>query len=343
MYGAAGSVQVLLFTLLALAIKKKAPHAHTVVEIVRVRFGTGGHAVYLFFAMATNILVTSMILLGGSGIVSSLTGMHIVAANFLLPIGVFVYTLFGGIKATFLSDWVHTVIIYVCLIMCMFIIYGTSSEFGSPDAVYDMLDAVSKVFPSAGASGSYVTFDNQTAFLTGVIVMFGGFATVFGDPSYAQKAIAADSVSVVAGYLTGGLCWFIIPCALGTCGGLIARALLLTPSFPTYPEPMTLLEVGQGLPMPYALMTVMGKNGAAVALLIVFMAVTSSTSAELIACSSVLTYDIYRPYINPNATGKELVRFSHIGVVSFGVAMGALSTIFNYIGKDEPPAGLDPE
>lgn len=53
----------------------------------------------------TNILVTAMLLTGGSAVVSSLTGMHTAAACFLLPLGVVMYTMFGGIKATFLTDW----------------------------------------------------------------------------------------------------------------------------------------------------------------------------------------------------------------------------------------------
>jgi Na+/proline symporter len=42
--------------------------------------------------------VTAMLLTGGSAVVTSLTGMHTVAACFLLPVGVIIYTLFGGIK-----------------------------------------------------------------------------------------------------------------------------------------------------------------------------------------------------------------------------------------------------
>ena len=42
--------------------------------------------------------VTAMLLTGGSAVVTSLTGVHTVAACFLLPIGVIIYTLFGGIK-----------------------------------------------------------------------------------------------------------------------------------------------------------------------------------------------------------------------------------------------------
>lgn len=48
-----------------------------------------------------------MLLLGGSAVVNYLTGMHTIAACFLLPVGVVVYTLFGGIKATFMSDYAY--------------------------------------------------------------------------------------------------------------------------------------------------------------------------------------------------------------------------------------------
>jgi Na+/proline symporter len=57
----------------------------------------------------TNILVTAMLLTGGSAVITSLTGMSTVAACFLLPLGVAIYTMFGGIKATFLTDWVSSI------------------------------------------------------------------------------------------------------------------------------------------------------------------------------------------------------------------------------------------
>jgi hypothetical protein len=44
----------------------------------------------------TNILVTAMLLTGGSAVASSLTGVPVAAACFLLPVGVVLYTMFGG-------------------------------------------------------------------------------------------------------------------------------------------------------------------------------------------------------------------------------------------------------
>ena len=63
----------------------------------------------------TNVLVTAILLTGGSAVVTSLTGMPTAAACFLLPVGVVMYTIAGGIKATFLTDYVHTVMIIIIL------------------------------------------------------------------------------------------------------------------------------------------------------------------------------------------------------------------------------------
>ncbi|KAG7878126.1 hypothetical protein KL937_004274 [Ogataea polymorpha] len=76
----------------------------------------------------------------------------------------------------------------------------------------------------------------------------------------------------------------------------------------------------------------MGKSGAAAGLIMLFMSVTSASSAELIAFSSVTTYDVYRTYINPKASGAQLVRAAHIAVVGFSLFMAVLSVVFNYVG-----------
>ena len=58
-----------------------------------------------------------------------------------------------------------------------------------------------------------------------------------------------------------------------------------------------------GLVPPAAALFLLGRGGAILMVIMLFMAVTSSGSAELVAVSSLFTYDIYRTYINPNATG----------------------------------------
>ncbi len=54
---------------------------------------------------------------------------------------------------------------------------------------------------------------------------------------------------------------------------------------------------------PAAALAVLGKGGGALIAVIVLMAITSSGSAEMVAVSSLLTYDIYRVFWNKKATG----------------------------------------
>src|SRR5271154_6932388 len=64
------------------------------------------------------------------------------------------------------------------------------------------------------------------------------------------------------------------------------------------------------------------------------MAVTSCASAELIAVSSILTFDIYKTYIRPNAAPSSLITVSHYMICVFGLTMAIFACIWNAIGID---------
>lgn len=57
---------------------------------------------------------------------------------------------------------------------------------------------------------------------------------------------------------------------------------------------------------PAVAVHIMGTGGAVLVLLMLFMAVTSTGSAEQIAVSSLFAYDVYKEYINKDATGKDV-------------------------------------
>ncbi|KAK1417843.1 hypothetical protein QVD17_26977 [Tagetes erecta] len=338
-YASGATIQVLLFGVMAIEIKRKAPHAHTVCEIVKARWGTAAHIVFLVFCFMTNIIVTAMLLLGGSAVVNALTGVNIYAASFLIPLGVIVYTLAGGLKATFLASYIHSVIVHAVLVIFVFLVYTASSELGSPSVVYRRLVEVSSRsrmcqepishngqacgMVSGNYKGSYLTMLSSGGLVFGIINIVGNFGTVFVDNGYWVSAIAARPSSTHKGYLLGGLVWFAVPFSLATSLGLGALALDL---------PLTASEASHGLVPPATAMALMGKGGAVLLLTMLFMAVTSAGSSELIAVSSLCTYDIYRTYINPDATGKQILKVSRIVVFSFGCFMGILAVILNKAG-----------
>jgi Na+/proline symporter len=73
-------------------------NGHTALEIVKLRYGPIAHGVFIFLFLMTNILSVVSMILGAAGVVTALTGMHIIASTFLLPLGVVIYTVAGGLK-----------------------------------------------------------------------------------------------------------------------------------------------------------------------------------------------------------------------------------------------------
>lgn len=325
-------------------------------EIVRARWGKTAHITFLFFAFCANIIVTSMLLLGGAATVQALTGMKYELAAFLIPWGVILYTSTGGLKATFMASYLHTMIIFAVLITMITLVY---IKIYSSDQIYSFLDNTVSYTPEqcmsiystdgtpetsffysgdatvlgetsgtpqyacgpvpGNSQGSYLTMLSGDGLMFGIINIVGNFGTVFVDQSYWQSAIAARPASAAKGYLLGGICWFAIPFSLATSLGLASTALML---------PITRSEAGAGLVPPAVADSLLGQAGAVLILIMLFMAIVSTGSAESIAVSSLVAYDIYREYINPEATGKQILWVSRVVILVFGVFMGLFAVSY---------------
>jgi Na+/proline symporter len=404
-YASGATIQILLFAILAIQVKRRASHMHTFMEIIRARFGLYPHCIMIFFALLANMIVTSMLVLGGAGTISDLTGVPKLWASFLMPLlACWFYTMYGGLRATFFASYVHTTVIFVMLLLFTFSVYAGAGDesdlFGSPGKVYDALQLASRkgyfnavrpecewtgtctaaelanmpsqyefsgiwfIMENAGlchsadqkpletacvykklgkeaaccadadlsklpSDGKYCRKDNSncidtgaeshyestecgpgetcvTSFLTmksasgllfGITNIVGNFGTVFVDQSYWQSAVAAKPKSAVFGFLVGGMVWFAVPFCMATTNGLAGRAITTHPKLTSMY--ITAKLSGDGLCPARVLAHIMGPAGASVLLLQLFMAITSTGSAEIIAVSSILTYDIYYTYINP--------------------------------------------
>mmetsp|Transcript_89402 Transcript_89402/g.278172 ORF Transcript_89402/g.278172 Transcript_89402/m.278172 type:complete len:879 (+) Transcript_89402:65-2701(+) len=405
-YASGATVQILLFAILAIQVKRRASHMHTFMEVVKARFGTVTHCIMICFALMANMIVTAMLLLGGSATISDLTGMSAIWAAFLIPLlSCWIYTMHGGLKATFFASYVHTTIIFLMLLIFGFRVYvGSGVLFGTPKRVYRGLEAASlhavfratrtqaqfttphvpldefsglntfiendgTCYSSVSQAGvlntkntakpcsftkrgikeyccdstiagpllknnsnfycrkndgsdcidvsetlhfestdcnhlagehcvpSFATMGSPSGLLFGITNIVGNFGTVFVDQSYWQSAVAAKPKSAVFGFLLGGMVWFAVPFCMATTNGLVGRALTTNPHIgPLY---LDADASGAGLTPARVLQHVMGAGGAFILLLQLFMAITSTGSAEIIAVSSILTYDVYYEYINP--------------------------------------------
>ncbi|KAL9566136.1 hypothetical protein ACKAV7_009723 [Fusarium commune] len=300
-YGAGALTVIAVFVMSAIELKRRAPAAHTFFEVSRVRYGRGGHIVFMAYSTLYCVINCVNILIGGSAVFSAMTGMNQIAAIFLLPCGIVLFTLSGGVKAVIITDYMNTIFIHCTVLSGVFVAYARpDSVLGSPDKVWELLKEAATRAPVPGnAGGEYLTMRSNDAILLGIIL--------------------CDS----AGYIIGGVAWFSIPFCLATTFGLSARAMEFTELLP---RAITPTEIAQGLTFPIAAGAMMGKAGLVLVLIMVFMACTSGFSADTVSIASVYIYDVYKGYFNKNASGKQLVHMSHLAVAIWSLLMAVIAT-----------------
>lgn len=160
-----------------------------------------------------------------------------------------------------------------------------------------------------------------------VLIVLSSSAThSSNDQAYHQRGVASDPSTAVKAFLMGGLAWLAVPWVFATAMGLAAVALTAAgdPAMPI----LTAEDISAGLAAPSAASALLGKAGATALLVLLFLAVTSAASAQIIAVSSVLTYDVYKCYFNPTASPNQIYYASHAFVVFWSVVMGFLGLIF---------------
>ncbi|KKY16666.1 putative sodium solute symporter [Phaeomoniella chlamydospora] len=319
---------------LGVLAKIRVPYAHTSLEIIRMRYGKIGHVVFIVLNLCCNIFGCASMILTGSQLIYGISGMHFVAATFLIPLGVVLYTAVGGLKATFLTDYLHTAVALILIIYFTLAVL-THEAIGGLGGLWEKVMATaSENYIEGNYKGSLITMKSEPAIIWSLILKCGNLALVVMDTAFWQKSFATEVDATVPGYDLAALAIFGIPWGIGTVVGLTARAIHNTPIFPTYPAELTTAEVNAGLVMPYVIKALIGDQGIVTFFVLLFMALTSTVSSSMIAVSSILSFDLYKTYINPKASDRRLVYVSHIAVVVHALFITAFSLVLNYGGAN---------
>ncbi|TID27364.1 putative argininosuccinate lyase [Venturia nashicola] len=324
------SFQIALMAMLGIVAKLRVPYAHTSLEIIKMRYGKYAHWIFIFLNIINNIFGCGGMILAGAQLVTGMTGMHVVAACILIPLGVVLYTAVGGLKATFLTDFVHTTVALILLIYFSLAVL-TNKHIGGVSGLYDKVKAAEDFIPG-NYEGSLLTMKSRSSVLFGLVLKFGNLALVVMDTGFWQKSFASEVRSTVPAYGLVSVVILAIPWCTGTIIGLSARAIEKTPIWFDYPNVLTLHQVNSGLVMPYVLRSLLGEGATTGLLVLIFMAITSTVSSSMIAVSSIISLDGYRTYINPRASDRRTLQVSHWGVVFHGCFMAAFAIMLEYAG-----------
>merc|ERR1719389_705072 len=174
---------------------------------------------------------------------------------------------------------------------------------------------------------SLATMDSISGLIFGIVNIVGNFGTVFVDQSYWQSAIAVKPEMAASGYILGGVVWFAVPMMMGSTHGLVGRALANDLTLVNGASHITEADSGSGLTPARVAVEVLGAPGAWILLIMLFMAIVSTGCAEIIAVATIMTYDVYCEYLNPELKGDRMKNRQ----IFYATLLGKSTT---YEGKD---------
>merc|ERR1712165_297141 len=301
-YAGGATIQIIIFSILSIMLKTRAPGAKTFLQVIKARFEKGTHLVFCTFAFLTNLIVMMSLTIAGTAVLNSLVAdLSPELAAMLLAAVIGGYTLIGGLGATFYVSYFNTALIFVLILMLVIEVFynpfdNPENPFGDSKSVFDFISCWKTPYEDMGnKGGSYLTFFSSGGLIFGIVNIVGNFGTVFCDQAYWQSSVAAKPLQGVWGFISGGLVWFAIPFTLATTMGLAYLGLSSAQGAPM----LTDEDVAKGLAAPLVAQKLLGTTGEYAMLFLILMAVMSTDSAEVIAVASIVIYDVYQAYICP--------------------------------------------
>jgi Na+/proline symporter len=195
-------------------IRKLIPKGYTLAGYMLERYGKRVHSLFIFELLAMAVCAFGVQLLAGGKVVALLTGIPFSTVTILL-IGIpLVYTVFGGFKASVMTDYLQSVVIFSVVFL---LIPWVVSNAGGIKTVMDGL---------GGLSGEYTNlFDIKgwEVFIGfGLSVSLGLFAGPWGDQTYWQRAFAGREETTQSAFYWSAFIFALAPLSLSILGFVAA-------------------------------------------------------------------------------------------------------------------------
>ncbi len=316
---------------------------YTIPEFIERRFNTNLKTILAVFWIALFVFVnlTSVLFLGAKAvdtIIGNGDGGLILYAIIGLCLIAAAYSLYGGLAAVVWTDVAQVVIlVFGGLITTILALQQVTPEGG-------VLNGMDHIIQTAGDKFHMILNREHPEYfnLPGIAVLIGGLWVAnlyyWGFNQYIiQRALAAKSIGQAQkGLVFAAFLKLIIPLIV-VIPGIIAFVLYSQPEgtaiIPGVQEAFTKLDgsINFDKAYPWLISTFIpsGLKGVVIAALVA--AIVSSLASMLNSTSTIFTMDIYRPYLNKNATDKQTVNMGRITAACALVIAGSIAPLLGNI------------
>lgn len=295
-YAVFGGLGLLFIWKYGLEVRKLVPYGHTFPEFVKVRLGTLSQAV-----VGTENLLSSQYSLiinftACATMLSLFSELSYTSALMLSVAVVLGYSLVSGIRASVLTDLVQMGSIAVVAVIIVPIVLFSA---GGPSVMSRQLAAL----PEAQSNFfSLESFLGQGAPMMVLVLAFG-----FANATVWQRIWVVDAKSLKRTYITSGLMYMAIVFGVGSLG-LIA---LMTGVQPADGDMNSLIPQVTEQYLPAVLVIPF--------IVMLFGAIASTADSDFAAMSSMAMNDVWKRYVNPTASDRQLIWVGRSTMVAMSV------------------------
>ncbi|MEN7547113.1 urea transporter [Rapidithrix thailandica] len=285
------SFGLIMFAPLAKRIRELMPNGFTSGDFIRLRYGK--RTWHLFLIISLFYGFTWLISMGMAGgiLMNALAGIpYRLGMTIILAVCV-TYTLFGGLYAVIGTDFIQSLIILVGIVVVGFGVMN----FIDFDLMYDNLLDERPMLVSMLLPASIMAVFNNLLF---------GIGEIFHSNVWWSRAFAMRKGIGKKAYVMSGLFWLPVPIAAGFIA-LTTDSLGINITSPDMVGPLVSAHI-------------LGEVGAVVVFAVFFCSLASSIDSLLAATSDLITEDIYRKMIRPDASEQHIRKVSSYIIIGLG-------------------------
>ncbi|TQF69973.1 sodium/proline symporter PutP [Pseudoalteromonas luteoviolacea] len=272
--------------------------AITIPDYFANRFEDNSNALRIVSAVVIIVfftLYTSSGVVAGGKLFENSFGMSYETGLYVTTGVVVLYTLFGGFLAVSLTDFVQGCIMFIALVLVPLVTFNLLEQ--------PLLSTLKEVNPDMltwiGAGG-----------VIGIISAMSWGLGYFGQPHIIVRFMSVRSVKDMPTARNIGMSWMVVATLGAITTGLFGAAYAHENNLQIKDAETIFLVLSELLFHPLI---------AGFLLAAILAAIMSTISSQLLVSSSSLTEDVYKVFIKPTASEKELVMVGRISVAAVSV------------------------
>ncbi|MDD3183866.1 MAG: hypothetical protein PHD70_00925 [Anaerostipes sp.] len=314
-YAWGAAIPFFVFIPLVLTLRRKMPKCTTFVEFIKARYGSKVSQIFIVFALALTFYILLSQGVGMGVVFSTLFHMPYKFAAAVPLIIIAMYTAKAGLRGSIVNDVIMFFVIALIFIITVPLVLKTLGM----ETIYNGLKDVATNVSNVNHNKDALNMLSGTGFRYGIVSMVVCMGQVLLDQGYYSKAVATVSKkSLLVSYIIGTVvAWLPIPIISGVVYG---GAALGVGASVGGGQLATTSDVA-----PYIMQLVFGGGiGSIMFALMIFMTGLTTGGDILSGAQAICTVDIYKKYVNKNATEKEQTRFGRRMTIVIGLIMAVV-------------------